>query len=59
MNLFQAAAVDDEIQKSKDSDEGEDYEGEENRKLAKHSLDSDEEDNAEKIPKLKKTVLNG
>jgi hypothetical protein len=32
---------------------------EENRKQAKHSLDSDEEDNAEKIPKLKKNVLNG
>ena len=29
------------------------------KKQAKHSLDSDEEDNAEKIPKLRKTVLNG
>lgn len=48
----------DKIPKTDDDDDGEDYVEEENRKQAKHSLDSDEEDNAEKIPKLKKNVLN-
>jgi hypothetical protein len=45
-------------QESNSNSEDDDGDDESERKKAKHSLDSDEEDNAENYVKLKRDVLN-